>query len=102
MKARARKVVICAGVVISSALAVAFGIHDRTASDPYPTGTVQIARQGSSCQRLVIDNSTGSITSSQQIPCGDPPKIAPSTEVALPRYSNGTRIDAIRDSFRNR
>jgi len=104
MKDRARKVVICGGVVIASALAVAFAIHDRTASDPYTTGTVQIARQGTSCQRLVIDHSTGAITSSQQVPCGNPPKIAPASNEAAPppRYSSGSRVDAIRDSFLNR
>jgi hypothetical protein len=108
MKDRARqqgifKIVICGGVVIASALAVAFAIHDRMASDPYPTGTIQITRQGSSCQRLVIDNSTGAINSSQQIPCGDAPKVAPtSIETAPSRHSSGARIDAIRDSFRNR
>jgi hypothetical protein len=104
MKARARKVCICAGVVIASALAVGLAIHDRTASDPHPTGTVQIARQGSTCQRLVIDNSTGAIKSSQQVPCGNPPKIAPTSNEAVPppRYSSGSRVDAIRDSFINR
>jgi hypothetical protein len=102
MKDRARKVVICGGV-IAIAVAGAFFIHHRMASDPFPTGTIQITRQGSSCQRLVIDSSTGAINSSQQIPCGDAPKIAPaSIENAPSRHSSGGRIDAIRDSFRNR
>jgi len=103
MQARARKALICGGVVIAFAVAGAVVIHDRMASDPFPTGTVQITRQGSSCQRLVIDNSTGTINSSQQIPCGDVPKIAPaSIENPPSRHSTGGRIDAIRDSFRNR
>jgi hypothetical protein len=103
MKDRARKLVICGGA-IALVVAGAFAIHDRTASDPYPTGTIQIARQGANCQRLVIDNNTGAIKSRQQIPCGDAPKIAPaSNETAPPpRYSSGGRVDAIRDSFRNR
>ena len=104
MQARAQKVVICAGVVVASALAVGLAMRDRVASDPYPTGTIQIARQGSTCQRLVIDNSTGAIKSSQQVPCGNSPKIAPASNEAVPppRYSSGSRVDAIRDSFINR
>ncbi len=107
MKDRARqqgilKVVMCGGV-IAFVVAGAFFIHDSMTSDPFPTGTIQITRQGSSCQRLVIDNSTGAINSSQQIPCGDAPKVAPtSIETAPSRHSSGARIDAIRDSFRNR
>ena len=102
MKDRARKVVICGGV-IAIAVAGAFAIRDRMAGDPFPTGTIQITRQGSNCQRLVIDISTGAINSSQQIPCGDAPKIAPTSIETVPsRHSSGGRIDAIRDSFRNR
>jgi hypothetical protein len=103
MKDRARKLVICGGVV-AVAIAGAFAIRDRMASDPYPTGTIQIARQGASCQRLVIDNNTGAIKSSRQIPCADAPKIAPASNEAAPppRYSSGGRVEAIRDSFRNR
>jgi hypothetical protein len=103
MKDRARKVVICGGVVFALAVAGAVAIRDRMISDPYPTGTIQITRQGSSCQRLVINNSNGGIQSSQQIPCGDAPKVAPaSIEAAPSRHSSGGRIEAIRDSFRNR
>ena len=103
MKDRARKVIICGGVVVAFAVAGAVAIRDRMTSDPYPTGTIQITRQGSSCQRLVIDNSNGAIKSSQQIPCGDAPKIAPTSIEAVPsRHSSGGRVDAIRDSFRNR
>jgi hypothetical protein len=102
MKDRARKVVVCEGV-IAFVVAGALVIHDRMASDPFPTGTIQITRQGANCQRLVIDNNTGAINSSQQIPCGDAPKIAPTSIEAPPsRHSSGGRIDAIRDSFRNR
>ncbi len=103
MKDRARKVVICGGVVVALAAAGAVAIRDRMTGDPYPTGTIQITRQGSSCQRLVINNSNGGIQSSQQIPCGDAPKVAPaSIEAAPSRHSSGGRIEAIRDSFRNR
>ena len=98
------KVVNGSGVVFAFAMVGAFVIIDRmAASDGYPTGAIQIARQGSTCQRLVIDNSTGAIKSSQQIPCGDSPKAVPaSIEAAPSRYSSGGRVDAIRDSFRNR
>ncbi len=103
MKDRARKVIICGVVVVALAVAGAVAIRDRMTSDPYPTGTIQITRQGSSCQRLVINNSNGGIQSSQQIPCGDAPKVAPaSIEAAPSRHSSGGRIEAIRDSFRNR
>ena len=103
MQARARKVAICGGVIAFVIGAGVLAIRDRMASDPYPTGTIQITRQGSSCQRLVIDNSHGGIQSSQQIPCADAPKVAPaSVETAPSRHPSGGRIDAIRDSFRNR
>lgn len=103
MQARARKVAICGGVIAFVIGAGVLAIRDRMASDPYPTGTIQITRQGSSCQRLVIDNGNGGIQSSQQVACGDAPKIAPSSSEAVPpRYSSGGRVDAIRDSFRNR
>ena len=91
------------GGVIAIALAGAFVIHDKMATDPIPTGTIQITRQGSSCQRLVIDNSNGEIQSSRQIACGDAPRIAPTSSEAVPsRHPSSGRIDAIRDSFRNR
>jgi len=107
MKDRARQQgllkVVMGGGVIALAVAGAFALRDRMASDPIPTGTIQITRQGSSCQRLVIDNSNGGIQSSQQIPCGDAPKVAPTSIETVPsRHSSGGRIDAIRDSFRNR
>ena len=98
------KVVICGGVVFAFAMVGAFVLIDRmAASDRHPMGTIQISRQGSTCQRLVIDSSTGAIKSSQQIACGDPPKDVPAPIEAAPsRYSSGERVDAIRDSFRNR
>lgn len=104
MKARARKFIIWGGLVGFVVGAGALAIRDRMAGDPYPTGTVQITRQGSSCQRVVINNSHGGIQSSQQIACADAPKIAPTSSEAVPppRYSSGGRIEAIRDSFRNR
>ena len=108
MKDRSRqhgilKVVVCGGVVFVFAMIGAFVIIDRTAAgDQHLTGTI-LARHGSTCQRLVIDNSTGAIKSIQQIPCGDPPKeVSTSIEAAPSRYSNGGRVDAVRDSFRNR
>ena len=103
MKARARKFIIWGGLVGFVVGAGALALRDRMAGDPHPTGTVQITRQGSSCQRVVIDHSNGGIQSSQQIACGDAPKIAPtSSEAVPPRYSSGGRVEAIRDSFRNR
>ena len=98
------KVVICGGVVFAFAMVGAFVLIDRmAASDRHAMGTIQISRQGSTCQRLVIDSSTGAIKSSQQIACGDPPKDVPAPIEAAPsRYSSGERVDAIRDSFRNR
>ena len=98
------KVVICGGVVFAFAMVGAFALIDKmAANDRYPTGTIQISRHGTTCQRLVIDNSTGAIKSSQQIACGDPPKGVPAPIKAAPsRYSSGGRVDAIRDSFRNR
>jgi hypothetical protein len=113
MRDRARrqgigKVVICASVMACAVGggALVFAIRDRLlVSDPQPTGTVQITRQGSTCQRLVIDNTNGGIQSSQQIPCGEAPRVAPPSVDATPtpsRYSTGGRVEAIRDSFRSR
>ncbi len=97
------KVVICGGVILAFAMGGAVIIVDRmAASEQHLTGTI-LARHGSTCQRLVVDNSTGAIKSSQQIPCGDPPKEVPtSIEAAPSRYLGGGRVDAIRDLFRNR
>ena len=98
------KVLLCGGVVFAFAMAGAVVLVDRMgASDPYPTGTLQIMRHGSACQRVLIDNNTGAIKSTQQIPCRDVSKTAPPPiEAAPPRYSSGGRVDAVRDSFRNR
>ena len=98
------KVVIGSGVIFAFAMVGAVVVIDRmAASTPQLTSTIQISRQGSTCQRLVIDNSTGAIKSSQQIPCGDAPKDAPAPTQVAPLYSSsGGRVEAIRDSFRNR
>jgi hypothetical protein len=103
--------VICGGVVFASAIAglIVFTrtVGSNTASDRYQTGTIQLGPQGSTCQRLVIDNNTFTIKPGQQLPCGDAPKNVPkeaarSTAEAPSRYSSGGRVDAIRDSFKNR
>lgn len=98
------KVVICGGVVSALAMMGAFVLYDRMGtSDRHPMGTIQISRQGSTCQRLVINSSTGAIKSSEQIACGDQSKEVRAPDEAAPsRYSSGGRVDAIRDSFRNR
>ena len=97
------KVIGC-GVIFAFAMVGAVVVIDKMAtSPPKLTSTVQISRQGSSCQRLVIDNSTGAIKSSQQIACGDSPIDAQApTQVAPSHYPSGGRIDGIRASFRNR
>jgi hypothetical protein len=113
MRDRARrqgigKVVMCASVMACAVAggALVFAIRDRLlVSDPQPTGTVQITRQGSTCQRLVIDNAHGGIQSSRQIPCSEAPRVAPATvdtATTPSRYSTGGRVEAIRDSFRSR
>jgi hypothetical protein len=97
------------GIVFAFAVAAGLVLINRmAATESFPSGTIQIARHGAGCQRLVIDNSTGAIKSSQQTPCGDAPKgdapkEAPASVEAPPsRYSSGGRVDAIRDSFKNR
>lgn len=97
------KVVIFGGLVFALAMTGVYVIVDRMpAADRHLTGTI-VARHGSTCQRLVVDNGTGAIKSVQQIPCGDPPREVP-TSIGAPsaRYSSGGRVDIVRDSFRNR
>jgi hypothetical protein len=66
------------------------------------TGTI-FARNGSICQRMVIEHSSGAIKSVQNVPCGDSSQqVAAPAAVAPSRYSNSSRVDAIRDSFKNR
>jgi hypothetical protein len=104
-------------MIFASAIAGLFfftrGTGSDAASDRHLTGTIQLAPQGSTCQRLVIDNSTGTIKPGQPMPCGDvakeaaprlpAPKEAARVIVETPsRYSSGGRVDAIRDSFKNR
>lgn len=72
------KVVICGSVVSAFAVVGALVLINRlAASDRHPISTIQISRQGSTCQHLVIDSSTGAIKSSEQIACADPPKEVP-------------------------
>ncbi|MBX9775750.1 MAG: hypothetical protein K2Y71_15315 [Xanthobacteraceae bacterium] len=115
-----RKVILCSVAACGAATAGALFLIDwKATARQYQTGTIQIARQGSSCERLVIDNVTGAITSRQQVPCGNmlgnapgnaagdalkAPSVtpAPSTLSAPPRYSSGARIEAIRDHFRGK
>ena len=102
------KVIVGGGVIFASAIAGAFFItRSLGASDRYATGTIQLMRQGSTCQHLVIDNNTGAIKSAQQVPCGDTradtPTAPPRSAESVPsRYSSGGRVDAVRDSFRSR
>lgn len=94
---------ICGLIIAAVAITGAFILRNRMAAgDPHLTGTI-LARHGSICQRMVIEHSSGAIKSVQVVPCGDSsqPVSAPS-EVAPSRYSNGARVDAIRESFKNR
>src|SRR5262245_56826123 len=100
-------------MIFASAIAGFFFFARGVASDRYQTGTIQFASQGSTCQRLAIDNSTGMIKPGQQMPCADGPKEAAKSSAETPsryskssaepssRYSSGGRVDAIRDSFNN-
>lgn len=112
MQARSRghsvvAAVVGGGVIFASAIAGVFffarNAGSNAASDRYLTGTIQLAPQGLSCQRLVIDNSTGTIKPGQPMPCGHAPKEAARSTVETPsRYSSGGRVGAIQDSFKNR
>jgi len=101
------KVIVCSVVAFGVVIAGAFVLIDRKPPpDLHQTGTIQIAGPGATCQRLVVDNSTGAIKSRQQVPCGDPPKEGPVAAAPAPpqppapqRYSSGGRLEAIRDSF---
>lgn len=103
-------VVVCGGGVASAmvgAFLITRGIASAPANEHYLTSTVQLAPQGSTCQRLVIDNSTGAIKSTQQISCGPVSKESPTPSLtandnAPARYSSGGRLDTVRESFRNR
>lgn len=108
---RALKLAVLGGAALASAAAgVLFFINRTASSDRHMTGTIQLTRHGAGCQRLVIDNATDTIKSSQQVPCDSPAKQvtqpiegAPSGHSSAPsRYSSGGRVDAVRDSFRSR
>jgi hypothetical protein len=118
--------VVGGGAIVAVVLAAAFvALHVVTAgarqSAANLTGTVQIGADGDSCLRFVIDNKTGFIRPGQGVDCREPakdskresakvkdskregakvPNRAP--ELLEPRYSNGARIDAVRDSFYKR
>lgn len=105
-------IAVGAGATLTVVLATAFVTVLAKAgrqSPPNLTGRVQIGTDG--CQGFVIDHKTGFIRQDQPIVCPEPAKetkreavkaVSPATERTDPRYSSGSRLDAVRDSFNNR
>ena len=120
-----RKLAVYAGAIVvvalTAALVARFGLSlvsgQKTAK---LTGTLQLpVGDGTMCQRFVIDNTTGLVSQEQPVPCREPASDSKQgsakdsrsgtardfkrpAESSEPRYSSGSRIDAVRDSFNNR